>query len=583
MDVLKLLKKYYWSERWLLFSSIICLVISTAIGIVYPLLMRYLIDDIIVPEDYHKVLPLAFIVFGVIVVKSVFQVSHGLSGTKLGNKVAYNLRNALYQKLQYLSFQYYDKAKTGDLMSRLTADLDAVRLFIGFGFAQFLNMFLMVFFGATLMFMIHWQLTLITLATMPLLIFTAVRFESKIHPQFQLMRKAMSNLTTAVQENITGVRTVKSFAREPFEVEKFAIRSEEYKDNQIGAASIFAHYFPLMEILSMVCVASLLYSGGLLVIRGSLSLGDLIAFFSLIWYVIGPMWGVGFQINQYTQSKASGERVLEILNQYIHVKDKENAIDLEAEKVQGHIVFDHVEFTYSDSKPSLIDFSLDAPPGSVIGILGGTGSGKSTIIQLILRAYDVKSGSITLDGIDIRNIKLEHLRHQIGLVFQETFLFSSSILNNIAYGMKDVSMYDIIHAAKLAQAHEFIMELPHGYDTIVGERGMGLSGGQKQRIAIARALMINPKILIMDDSTSAVDMETEHDIQLGLKEVMQGRTTFLIAHRISSLKHADEIIVLEKGKVIQRGKHKQLLEQEGLYRETYLNQYADQPTQSEVS
>lgn len=582
MDVLKQLRAYYWKERWMLFISIICLIISTAIGIVYPLLMRYLIDDIIKLKKYDQVLALALIVFGVIVVKAIFQGLHGLSGGRLGNRVAYNLRNALYRKLQYLSFQYYDKAKTGDLMSRLTADMDAVRQFIGFGFAQFLNLFLMVGFGATIMFTIHWQLTFITLATMPLLVYTAVRFESRIHPQFQMMRQAMSNLTTAVQENITGVRTIKSFAREPFEVDKFTIRSDEYKNNQIGAAYIFSRYFPFMEIFSLLCVVSLLFVGGYLVIKGSISIGDLVAFFSLIWFVIGPMWGVGFHINQYTQSKASGERVLEILNHYVHVKDREDATLLTKDQISGHVQFDHVHFTYPDSSPTLIDFSLNAPSGSVIGILGGTGSGKSTIIQLLLRAYNVKDGTIKLDGHDIRGIQLESLRQAIGLVFQETFLFSSSIRNNISYGMKNASMDEIIRAAQYAQAHDFIMELPLGYDTIVGERGMGLSGGQKQRIAIARALIKNPKILIMDDSTSAVDMDTEHEIQLGLKEIMQGRTTFIIAHRISSLKHADEIIVLDNGKVIQRGKHQQLLQQDGLYRDTYDNQYADQTKQLEV-
>ncbi|MEX2414599.1 MAG: ABC transporter ATP-binding protein [Paenibacillaceae bacterium] len=579
MDVLLQLRAYYWKERWMLFTSIICLIISTAIGIVYPLLMRYLIDDIIKLKKYDEVLALALIVFGVIIVKAIFQGLHGLSGGRLGNRVAYNLRNALYRKLQYLSFQYYDKAKTGDLMSRLTADMDAVRQFIGFGFAQFLNLFLMVGFGATIMFTIHWQLTLITLVTMPLLVYTAIRFESRIHPQFQMMRQAMSNLTTAVQENITGVRTIKSFAREPFEVDKFTVRSDEYKNNQIGAAYIFSRYFPFMEIFSLLCVVSLLIVGGYLVINGSITIGDLVAFFSLIWFVIGPMWGVGFHINQYTQSKASGERVLEILNHYVHVKDREDAIRLPKDQISGHVQFDHVQFTYPDSPPTIIDFSLNAPSGAVIGILGGTGSGKSTIIQLLLRAYNVKEGTIKLDGHDIRGIQLESLRQAIGLVFQETFLFSSSIRNNISYGMMNASIEEIIRAAKYAQAHDFIMELPLGYDTIVGERGMGLSGGQKQRIAIARALIKNPKILIMDDSTSAVDMDTEHEIQLGLKEIMQGRTTFIIAHRISSLKHADEIIVLDNGKVIQRGNHQQLLEQDGLYRDTYDNQYTDQTRQ----
>jgi len=575
MEVLKQLKAFYWSERWLLFFSIACLAIASATGIVYPILARHLIDDMIIPGNYDGVAVTAMLVFASITFKACFQFLHGLSGGRLGNRVAKNLRGALYNKLQYLSFQYYDKAKTGDLMSRLTADLDGLRQFIGFGFAQFMNIFFMVTFGAAMMFTIHWQLTLLTFITMPFLVFTVMRFEKRIHPQFQMMRKAMSNLTTAVQENITGVRTVKSFAREPYEVDKFGVRSMEYKENQVGAAFLFARFFPIMEILSATCVVLLLFFGGRLVIKGEISLGDLVAFNSLIWYVIGPMWGLGFQINQYTQSKASGERVLEILNHYVHVKDKENAIKLD--QVQGHVHFSNVTFQYPDAGVALHNFDLNAPAGSVIGLLGGTGSGKSTIVQLLLRAYNVKEGTVNLDGHDVRDIRLEDLRSQIGLVFQETFLFSSTIRNNIAYGVKNATMDAIIRAAKLAQAHDFIMELPEGYDTIVGERGMGLSGGQKQRIAIARALIVNPRILILDDSTSAVDMETEHEIQRGLDEVMKGRTTFIIAHRISSLRHADEIIVLEEGVVKQRGTHKQLLQMDGLYRDTYNNQYADRP------
>ncbi|MNW51774.1 putative multidrug export ATP-binding/permease protein [compost metagenome] len=315
--------------------------------------------------------------------------------------------------------------------------------------------------------------------------------------------------------------------------------------------------------------------GGTLVIKGELSLGDLVAFFSLIWFIIGPMWGLGFHINNYTQSKASGERVLEILNQTIDVQDEEHAVSLVSEQVQGHVEFDHVTFAYGNKMPAVVDIHFDAPRGSVIGFLGGTGSGKSTIIQLLMRAYNVSEGTIRLDGRDVREISIQSLRRQIATVFQETFLFSSSIRNNICYGMVDVSLDEIVRAAKLAQAHDFIMELPDGYNTVVGERGMGLSGGQKQRIAIARALLKDPKILILDDATSAVDMETEHEIQSGFQEVMKGRTTFIIAHRISSLRHADEILVLDEGRVVQRGTHEELIQVSGPYQDVYHIQYAD--------
>ncbi len=579
MDVFKQLKDYYWPERRLMLASIISLICATALGLVYPNMLRVLIDDAILGENYSLVPTIALTVVGVVIVKGALQYVHGFFGGRLGNRVAYRLRNESYRKLQYLSFQYYDKAKTGDLMSRLTADLEAIRNFVGFGFAQILNMLLMVVFGAAMMLYINWQLTLLTFISMPLLAYTALRFEKKIHPAFREMRLAMSHLTTAVQENITGVRTVKSFAREPHEVNKFSVRSEEYKDNQIRAATIWGNYFPVMELLASLCIVILLVVGGRLVIHGELELGELVAFFSLIWYIVAPMWQLGFHINNYTQSKASGERVLELFNQYVHVKNGDHAVVLDNSKVKGHVQFQQVTFNYDGKQPALKRFTVDAPPGKVIGLLGATGSGKSTVSQLLMRAYNIQEGKITLDGRDIRELDIASLRSQIATVFQETFLFSASIRDNIAYGVLDVSMEQIIRACKLAKAHDFIMELPLGYDTIVGERGMGLSGGQKQRIAIARALIKNPRILFLDDATSAVDMETEHEIQAGFRELMAGRTTFIVAHRISSLRHADEIVVLDRGEIIQRGTHEQLIAEKGHYQDTYNIQYADRPAQ----
>jgi ATP-binding cassette subfamily B multidrug efflux pump len=583
MNVFKQLKEHYWPKRKLLFASILCLVIATALGLVYPNLLRYLIDDVITKGNYSSVPKLAILVVCVVIIKGMFQFLQGLFGGRMGNWVAFNLRNALYDKLQQLSFQYYDKAKTGDLMSRLTADLDTIRQFVGFGFAQLLNVGLMLVFGSVMMLTINWKLTLLTLVFMPFLVITVWKFENKIHPAFRSIRKSMSDLTTAVQENITGVRTVKSFAREAHEVQRFMVHSGEYKTSNLNSAEIWARYFPVMELFANLSVVVLLGAGGYMVINGSMTIGELVAFFSLIWYIISPMWGLGFQINNYTQSKASGERVLEILTHYVHVKDKENAVSLNPAQVKGFVTFENVNFAYPDKKPALIDFNLDAPAGSVIGILGGTGSGKSTIIQLLLRAYNLKSGRITIDGYNINDIALDSMRSQISIVFQETFLFSASIRNNIAYGLRDISHEHIIQAAKLSKAHDFIMELPLGYDTIVGERGLGLSGGQKQRIAIARALLKDPKILILDDATSAVDMETEHEIQAGFREVMKGRTTFIIAHRLSSIRHADEIIVLDQGKVVQRGSHETLLRQPGAYANTYQIQYADMLDADEAS
>ncbi|WP_082562033.1 ABC transporter ATP-binding protein [Paenibacillus sp. Root444D2] len=583
MEVFRQLKPYFWPEKKLFFGAIACLAVATALGLVYPNLLRYLIDEVITKKQFELVPRLALVVVLVVSMKGMFQFLHGLCGGRLGNRVAYHLRNALYNKLQYLSFQYYDQARTGDLMSRLTADLEAIRQFIGFGFAQLLNVMLMLVFGMGMMFSINWKLALLTMITMPFLAFTAIRFEGKIHPAFRMVRQSLSTMTTAVQENITGVRTVKSFAREPHEVTKFSARNEDYKAMNIETSGIWAKYFPIMEILANLSVVTLLGVGGYMVIENTITLGELVACFSLIWYIIGPMWGLGFHINNFTQTKASGEKILEVLNHYMHVKDQEGAIALKSEHVKGHVRFDHVTFSYPEKQPALYDFSVDAPPGSVIGLLGSTGSGKTTVISLLMRAYNVKEGKVMLDGQDIRSLQVESYRNQIATVFQETFLFSSSIRNNISYGRKDMTMDDIIRAAKLSKAHDFIMELPEGYDTVVGERGLGLSGGQKQRIAIARALIKDPKILVLDDATSAVDMETEHEIQAGFGEVMKGRTTFIIAHRISSLKHADEIIVLDKGRIVQRGTHQDLLQQDGLYRQTYDIQYADGPQRTAAS
>ena len=577
LDVFRKLKIYYWPFRSYFYASMVLLVCSTALGLVYPNLLRYLIDDVIRPARYDLVPYLSLAVVFFIGLKALAGFGWNYTGHLFGIEMAYDLRNGLYKKLQFLSSEYYDNAKTGDLMSRLTADVEAFRQFLSFGFAQLVNFFLMLILGMTMMLTINWKLTLIVLITMPFLGAVALRFEKLIHPAFRMIRESMSDLTAAVQENITGVRTVKSFAREGHEIGKFETRSGQFREVNIHTSNLWAKYFPIMELLGNCSVILLLGYGGYMVIGGELTLGELVAFFSLIWYIIGPIWSIGYQINNFTQSKAAGERLLEILEAPHHVTDHDQA--LEMKDVKGHVKFENVSFRYrSQEVDALENISFEAPPGKIIALVGGTGSGKSTVIQLLLRAYDVTEGSVQVEGIDVRDIQQRSLRQHIGLVFQETFLFSSTIKNNIAFGLRDVSMERIIAAAKLAQAHDFIMEMPNGYDTLVGERGMGLSGGQKQRIAIARALLIDPRILILDDATSAVDMETEYEIQLALRNVMQDRTTFIIAHRLSSLKHADEILVLDQGHIVQRGTHEQLIAEAGPYRRIYDIQFSDQPS-----
>jgi ATP-binding cassette, subfamily B, multidrug efflux pump len=580
LNIFRELKRYYWSDKTFLLGSVAGLALATALGLVYPLLLKILIDDIITPRVFEGVLALALSAVGIVFVKAGFQFLHGFCGGRLGNRLAYRLRNACYEKLQQLSFSYYDTAKTGDLMSRLTADIEGMRNFIGFGFAQLLNTALLVVFGFTMMFFIDWQLTAMTMAMIPVLAFIAIRFEHAIHPVFRSVRSAVGRLTVSVQENVTGVRTVKSFAREPFELQKFSVNNEEYRDNHLELAAVWAKYFPVIEFIANLSVASLLLAGGWRVIHDTLTLGDLVALSGLLGLIVAPLWTLGFQINNYTQSKAAGERLLELLNQPISIRNSANCLVLEDEAVRGNIRFEDVSFRYSGDEnqaSALLGFNVDVPAGSVVGLLGGTGSGKSTAVGLLLRAYDVGEGTVTLDGVDIRNINLEAMRRQVAIVFQESFLFSTTIKENICYGYPDATMEEIEEAARLAQAEGFIRELPLGYDTVIGERGTGLSGGQKQRLAIARALLRKPKVLILDDATSALDMETELLIQESVRQVMKGRTVFIIAHRISSLREADEILVLDRGHTVQRGRHEKLLRQPGLYRETYRIQYADRP------
>jgi len=579
LDIFKGLKQFFWPDKGFLTGSVLGLAVATAIGLVYPLLLRALIDDVITPKKFDGILSLALLAVALIVVKAAFQYVHGFCGGRLGNRLAYRMRNASYDKLQTLSFSFYDQARTGDLMSRLTADIEGIRNFVGFGFAQLLNTLFLVLFGFAMMFYVDWTMGLMTLAVIPVIAYAAIRFELQIHPVFRTIRIAISKLTISVQENIMGVRTVKSYDSASHEYGKFDEGNSQYKANNLAIASVWATYFPIIEFVASSSIALLLLVGGWRVIHHHMTLGDLVSLNGMLGMIVAPLWTLGFQINNYTMSKASGERLLELLNRHIDVQDPAHPVKPKTEGA-GLIRFRDVTFRYPNHEEqpnALVDFDLTAGPGSVIGLLGGTGSGKSTVVQLLLRAYDVTSGAITLDGEDIRQLELGELRSRTAIVFQESFLFSTTIRENISYGRSDATQAEIEQAAKLADAHDFIMELPAGYDTIVGERGMGLSGGQKQRIAIARAFLIRPKVLILDDSTSALDMETEHRIQLALRQVMEGRTVFIIAHRISSLRHADEIVVLDKGHVVQRGRHEELVRLPGLYRETYRTQYADRP------
>ncbi|MCA0990048.1 ABC transporter ATP-binding protein [Pseudalkalibacillus hwajinpoensis] len=574
METFKRLKDFYWPYKNLFLWSVFSLLFVTGITVLYPMLLQFTIDDVILKQEYKWVPYLAFGFIGIMIVKGTATFFQQYLGDLFGVTAVYRLREELYKKLQYLPFRYYDNAKTGDLMSRLTADVEGFRFFLSFGFAQVINFVLIISFSLIVMFSYSVPLAFVTLGMLPFLAIVVYQFDKRVHPAFRGIRKSMARLNTKVQENISGINTVKSLSREDFEIDKFVNSNTDYRDNYLTTSYIWAKFFPLMEFIGNLCVVFLLSYGGYLVFQNQLQPGELVAFFSLVWYIIWPIMNLGFVINTFSQSKASGERLLEILDEPEDIYDLEGAVNVE--RLEGNVAFNNVTHQYAvDDDEALKNISFHAPKGTTIGLLGATGAGKTTLTQLIARFYEPNSGEIMIDGRNINEYSLKSLRKNIGVVLQETFLFSSTIRDNIAYGDPDISFDAIQDAAKRAQAHDFIMEMPNGYDTVLGERGMGLSGGQKQRIAIARAILTDPSILILDDATSAVDMQTEVKIQKAFEEVMKGRTTFIIAHRISSLKHANEILVLKEGEIVERGNHQELIEQNGYYRSIYDIQYQD--------
>lgn len=574
METFKKLKQYYWPYKKYFIASIFFVLIVTGITVIYPMVLQLTIDEVITAGNYDliPILSIGFIIL--MIIKGITNFAQQYLGDLFGIKSVYLLRDSLYKKLQRLSFTYYDNARTGDTMSRLTMDVEGFKFFLAAGLKELVRVVFLIVTSLFVMFYYSIPLALLTMAVMPFLIVVVKRFDQRVHPAFRSVRESLGNLNTRIQENVSGMNTVKSLSKEDFEINRFTVDNKKYREVNIETAGIWARYFPLMELIGNIAMVSLLIFGGWLVIEGKLQLGELVAFFSLVSYIIGPLMFLGFIVNQFSQAKASGERLLEILEQEETVTDQEDTV--EVDKLEGHVEFKDVTLRYyEDDDEALKNLNFEVPAGKIVGLIGATGSGKTSITQLLARFYQPSEGVVYLDGRPTTDYPLSFIRKQIGYVFQEAFLFSTTIKDNIAFGNPHATMEEIIEAAKRAQAHDFIMEMPRGYDTMLGERGMGLSGGQRQRISIARALLIDPTILVLDDATSAVDMETEQRIQLALKEVMNDRTTFIIAHRISSLKHADEILVLDEGKIVERGTHDQLIENGGPYQRIYEIQYKD--------
>jgi ATP-binding cassette subfamily B protein len=566
--------------KWSLAVSIVLAVLSQAGQFAGAYLTGAGLAKAVNGEDRHA---LKLIVGAVVLVgisRAVFMAGRRLISGRQALGVEFDMRNALYSHLVRLSFGFYDRHQTGQLMSRATVDLQTVRFFLGYGLIFFFQNVLTLVGAMAVMLVVNWKLTLVALWIAPLLIGLAYRYSHVAHPLLRDVQQKMADVATVAEENIVGVHVVKSFAQEQAEQRKFGAASEQVFAQSIAANRQRALYVPVLSFLPLLAQAAVLLVGGRMVIDGTLSYTDFFFFNVLVLMLVMPLRMLGMWIGQAQRATASGERIFEIMDEPEEVADRPDARELPPGP--GRVAYRSVGFEYAPERPVLRDVDLELDPGSTVALIGHTGSGKTTLAALVPRFYDVTSGAIELDGIDVRDVKLNSLRRAIGVVSQDPFLFSVTVRENIAFGRVDATDEEVEQAARLAQAHEFIERLPDGYDTVIGERGITLSGGQRQRIAIARALVLDPRVLILDDATASVDATTEAQIKLGLREAMRGRTTIIIAHRLSTISLADEIVVLDAGAVAARGTHEDLLAESPVYREIYEHGLLEQEFASRV-
>ena len=572
MEILKRIFRYCSRYRRKMIAACVFLVLYIAVNLITPLISGIIVDDVIKGGKREMLSVLLLILLVGSVLKSAAMYFRGILFESFSQDCLYDLRNDMYTHLQQLPFSFYDNNRIGELMSRMTGDLEGVRVFLASGIPVLMENGVYFFGTAVILFIQNAKLAVATLLVTPSIAYCAYRFNQVVRPVFSEIREQQATLNTVTQENITGVRMVKAFAREDYETGKFEKENRRNRVLNIKSSRIWGKYFPAMDFISGICLILLIWFGGRMVGRGEISIGTVVTFNGYLWMLIMPMRMLGWIINMMAQAITSGQRIFDVLDTGTTIREPESPYD--PEEFRGDVSFQDVTFRYRE-QPVLLHVNFQAPAGSTIAIMGATGAGKTSVINLIERFYDRSSGSIRIDGVEIQDWSIRRLRSEIGIVLQDTFLFSDTIEGNILYGKPDATREEVIQAAKMADAHDFISETPQGYDTIVGERGTGLSGGQKQRIAIARALIKDPKILIMDDCTSAVDMDTEYKIQKALKEVQKDRTTFIIAHRISSVKNADEILILENGRIVERGNHEQLMNRKGRYYEMVRQQYHD--------
>jgi ABC-type multidrug transport system fused ATPase/permease subunit len=554
--------------KWSLGIAYVSLFLALAAQLAVPKLVQRVIDDGIVPGDQSYILLGSLLVIGATAIQAGFTYVRSYLFQALAERVATDVRGQLYEHLLTMSFSFFDTSQSGQLMSRATEDVNAIRRFLMFSLRMAIYSGSMLIVITILLFREHVTLAALSLGLMPFLGFTAIYFSTRVRPMFARIQQQFGVMSSNLQENLAGTRVVRVFAREDDEIRKFEGSLETLYDRQMDAIRYYSFFFPFMHLISSISILVILWYGGRQVLNGSLSVGTLVAFNLYLSLLAMPVRQLGWIMNSVARAIASGERIFEIMDSRPQIRDAKDAVDLVDPR--GEVRFENVTFTYPHAgKPALRDINIVASPNEVVGLIGATGSGKSTVTALISRFYDVSSGAVTIDGIDVRRIRLASLRKNVGVVMQETFLFSTTIRDNIAFGNPDATDEEIMAAARIARAHDFILAMPEGYETKLGERGVSLSGGQRQRIAIARAICSNPRVLILDDATSSVDTETEYEIQLALKAARQGRTTFVIAQRVSTLKDANEILVMDDGAIVERGTHEQLVALGGTYARLY--------------
>jgi ATP-binding cassette subfamily B protein len=552
-----------------MFLGLILVLIVALLNMVVPYLSGIIVDNVIIGKNMSMLLPIILIILTVTLAKTIAKYIFQMTFEKISQNVIFNIREEIYSDLQKKDFGFFDSTRTGDIMARMTGDMDLVRHFVAWVIYMVFENGAIFLFAIAIMFFINYKFTLILILVTPITGYFAYKLAFTVRPTFEEIRTQFSRLNSVAQENISGNRVVKAFARENYETEKFLKANEDFRNSNIKSSRVWEKYLPIIETTANFLPIVMIIAGGVMVVRKSLSLGQLVTFNSFIFALNNPMKTSGWLINDIERFRASAGKIISVLDTKTKISNTNE--DVRTERIKGEVEFKNVSFKYGEEWV-LKDISFKAKTGETIGIIGPTGSGKTTLINLISRFYDAAEGEILIDGTNIRLYDIKTLRESVGVSMQDIFLFSDTIEGNIAYGIPHASLKEVQLAASIAEAHEFILGLPDGYDTIIGERGVGLSGGQRQRISLARALLRNPSILILDDTTSSLDLDTEQKIYSTLKPYYKEKTTFIIAHRIASVKNADRILVIDNGKIIEQGTHKELLKNKGYYYSVYENQ-----------